>query len=141
MAERAPGLGGMTDLDMVKDYLITCKHVTEQYNHAAQESTNPGVRELFLQIHGQEQHDQEVAFSFLAVRGGYPVNFPSRDRLESERRRWQQVAAAMPEDVGRSGAGKETQGRGPTPGATAGPGTPNARENPPRPDTSGSRIQ
>ncbi|MCG0238137.1 MAG: spore coat protein [Firmicutes bacterium] len=130
MPPENPG-SGMTDLDRVKDYLLTCKYLTGFYDRAAQECTNPGVRELFLQIHGQEQHDQEVAFSFLTVRGAYPVAFATPERLQAERERWQEVAAGLPAEVGRPGVGPETRGERPTPGITAGPGAPDARQAPP----------
>lgn len=102
----------MNDLDMVKDVLLSGKMLTELYNRAAAESANNGVRELFLQLHGQEQHNQEVAFSFLSVRGAYLVDYPSREHLQVYREHWREVAADLPPVQGRPASRPETAGAG-----------------------------
>lgn len=113
--------GHMEDLDMVRDSLETLKHMTDQYNNAATECTNPGVRDFFQQLHSQEMHSANICFSFVHTRGAYPVEMAGRGRVDELRQRYQALAAALPADTGRPDVpNRETTGAHQTPAARAG---------------------
>lgn len=72
----------MTDLDRLQDCLCGAKHLAALYARAALESSNNGVREFFLAMHGEETHNQEILFHFVHTRGAYPVEAAPTDRVQ-----------------------------------------------------------
>lgn len=87
--------GHMSDADRLKDCLCSAKERAKLYATAALESTNNGVREFFLAMHGEETWNQEILFSFLHTRGQYPVEMASEERIREVRKRYQQVHDQM----------------------------------------------
>lgn len=87
--------GHMSDADRLMDCLHTAKERAKMYAGAALESTNNGVREFFLAMHGEETHNQEILFSFLHTRGFYPVRMAAAERVSEVRQRYQQVHDQM----------------------------------------------
>jgi len=87
--------GHMSDADRLKDCLCSAKERSMLYAKAALESTNNGVREFFLAMHGEETHNQEIMFSFLHTRGFYPVEMAPEQRIRETRERFQQMHDAM----------------------------------------------
>ena len=83
--------GHMSDADRLHDCLCSAKERAKMYANAALESTNNGVREFFLAMHGEETHDQEILFSFLHTRGFYPVKMASRDAINDVRDRFMEI--------------------------------------------------
>ncbi|MEW8977411.1 MAG: spore coat protein [Symbiobacterium sp.] len=79
----------MADVDRLRDCLCSAKELARLYAEAALESTNNGVREFFLAMHGEETHNQEVLFSFLRTRGEYPIRWASPEHVAQVRRRFQ----------------------------------------------------
>jgi spore coat protein CotF len=84
-------LGMMSDADRLKDCLYSAKHRANFYGEAALESTNNGMREFFLAMMNEEMHVHEVLFSFLHVRGYYPVEMPPQERVREVRERFTAV--------------------------------------------------
>lgn len=78
----------MTDADRLRDCLCSAKELARLYAGAALESTNNGVREFFLAMHGEETHNQEVLFSFLHTRGWYPTEMAPPERIAQVRERY-----------------------------------------------------
>ena len=87
--------GHMSDADRLTDCLCTSKERALTYAKAALESTNPGIREFFLAMHGEETHNQEILFSFLHSRGYYPTEVAPENRVREIRGRYQKVHDAM----------------------------------------------
>lgn len=87
--------GHMSDADRLKDCLCDAKERAMLYAAAALESTNNGVREFFLAMHGEETHNQEILFSFLHTRGFYPTEMVSDERIREVRQRYQQMHDEM----------------------------------------------
>ncbi|MGE5673097.1 MAG: spore coat protein [Mycobacterium leprae] len=87
--------GHMSDADRLMDCCCSAKELAMHYAQAALESTNNGVREFFLAMHGEETHNQEILFSFLHTRGLYPVKMESEENIQAVRQRYQQVHEAM----------------------------------------------
>lgn len=87
--------GHMSDADRLRDCLCSAKERAILYAKNALEATNPGVREFFLAMHGEETHNQEIMFSFLHSRGYYPVEVAPKDRISEIRSRFQQVHDQM----------------------------------------------
>jgi spore coat protein CotF len=85
----------MSDADRLMDCLCDAKERAMLYATAALESTNNGMREFFLAMHGEETHNHEILFSFLHTRGFYPTEMVHRDRVTEVRKRYQQVHDAM----------------------------------------------
>jgi spore coat protein CotF len=83
--------GMMSDADRLKDCLYSAKHRAVFYGEAALESTNNGMREFFLAMMNEEMHVHEVLFSFLHVRGYYPVEMPPQERVREVRERFMAV--------------------------------------------------
>lgn len=83
--------GFMTEADRLHDCLCTAKERAKLYASAALESTNNGVREFFLAMHGEETHNQEILFSFLHTRGYYPTEMAPQERIQATRQHYQQV--------------------------------------------------
>jgi spore coat protein CotF len=79
----------------LKDCLCSDKDRALLYAKAALESTNNGVREFFLALHGEETHKQEILFSFLHTRGFYPVEMADPKRINEIRNRFQEVHDQM----------------------------------------------
>lgn len=101
----------MGDLDRVRDELHTLKWMADEYTHWATECTNPGIRDMFEQLHGQAVHSHNICFSFLHTRAAYPVATATADRLQEVRRHYAAVGTALPRDVGRPGVpARETGG-------------------------------
>jgi spore coat protein CotF len=71
----------MADADRLMDCLCGAKERSLLYARAALESTNNGVREFFLAMHGEETHNQEILFSFLHTRGFYPTRMAPEERI------------------------------------------------------------
>ena len=65
------------------------------YAKSAVESTNNGIREFFLAMHGEETHNQEILFSFLHSRGYYPVETAPEERVHEIRGRFQKLHDEM----------------------------------------------
>jgi spore coat protein CotF len=87
--------GYMSDADRLMDCLCSAKERAKLYAQAALESTNNGVREFFLAMHGEETHDQEILFSFLHTRGFYPTEMASEERISEVRSHYQQIHDQM----------------------------------------------
>lgn len=87
--------GHMSDADRLMDCLCDAKERSLQYARAAVESTNNGVREFFLAMHGEETHNQEILFSFLHTRGFYPTEMAEPKRIKEVRQHYQQVHGTM----------------------------------------------
>lgn len=85
----------MSDADRLHDCLCSAKERARLYASAALESTNNGVREFFLAMHGEETHNQEVLFSFLHTRGHYPTEMAAPERIEQVAQRYRQMHQAM----------------------------------------------
>lgn len=85
----------MTDADRLHDCLCTSKDRAKLYAHAAVESTNNGVREFFLAMHGEETHNQEILFSFLHTRGYYPTHMADREAINDVRQRYLKMHDAI----------------------------------------------
>lgn len=81
----------MSDADRVMDCLCSAKERAMTYARAALECTNPGVREFFLAMHGEESHSQEILFSFLHTRGFYPVEMAPAERIGEVRQHYQAI--------------------------------------------------
>lgn len=110
----------MEDLDMVRDTAECLKQMTHMYNTAATECTNPGVRDMFQQLHSQEMHSHNICFSFLHTRAAYPVEMMEPGRLQELRQRYQAMSGALPQEVGRPGSRPETTAADQHPAAQAG---------------------
>jgi spore coat protein CotF len=80
--------GRMQDPDRLKDLLLTTKMMAGEYNCAALECTNNGVRELFQKLHSEDVHNHEVIFRFLHVRGHYPVKVALDEQVEAARQQY-----------------------------------------------------
>ncbi len=87
--------GQMSDADRLMDCLCSAKERSMMYAKAALESTNNGVREFFLAMHGEETHNQEILFSFLHTRGFYPTEMVSEDRVREVRQMFQKIHDEM----------------------------------------------
>ncbi|HEY3367095.1 MAG TPA: spore coat protein [Symbiobacteriaceae bacterium] len=85
----------MSDADRLHDCLCDAKERAMLYARAAVESTNNGVREFFLAMHGEETHNQEILFSFLHTRGFYPTEMVTGDTIREVRRRYQALHDQM----------------------------------------------
>ncbi|HEY8346111.1 MAG TPA: spore coat protein [Symbiobacteriaceae bacterium] len=81
-------VGRMTDADRLQDCLTSSRERALQYATAALESSNNGVREFFLAMHGEETHNQEVLFHFLHSRGYYPVVEAAPERIRQAAQRY-----------------------------------------------------
>ncbi len=80
----------MSDADRLMDCLGSARERALLYAHAALESTNNGVREFFLAMHGEETHNQEILFSFLHTRGFYPAEMAPAERIRAVRDRYRE---------------------------------------------------
>jgi len=78
----------MADADRLRDCLCGAKELARLYAEAALESTNNGVREFFLAMHGEETHNQEVLFRFLYTRGDYPTQMAPPERVAQIRQQY-----------------------------------------------------
>lgn len=87
--------GHMSDADRLHDCLCSSKERAMHYAKAALESTNNGVREFFLAMHGEETHNQEILFSFLHTRGRYPTEMADSARISEIRERYQSIHHGM----------------------------------------------
>lgn len=87
--------GHMSDADRLKDCMSDAKERSMLYAKAALESTNNGVREFFLAMHGEETHNHEILFSFLHTRGHYPTEMVSSDRVQDVRKQYHQIHDQM----------------------------------------------
>ncbi|MFZ5823956.1 MAG: spore coat protein [Bacillota bacterium] len=87
--------GHMSDADRLMDCLCSAKERAKLYASAALESTNNGVREFFLAMHGEETHNQEILFSFLHTRGFYPTRMAPQERIREVRERYRQIHDQM----------------------------------------------
>lgn len=87
--------GHMSDADRLRDCLCTAKERAMLYAKSALEATNPGVREFFLAMHGEETHNQEILFSFLHSRGYYPVETAPERRVQEIKAKYQQIHDQM----------------------------------------------
>jgi spore coat protein CotF len=83
--------GHMSDADRLHDCLCDAKERAMLYAKSALESTNNGVREFFLAMHGEETHNQEILFSFLHTRGQYPTEMADDGRIRDVRERYRQM--------------------------------------------------
>lgn len=81
----------ISDIDRIRDALCGAKERARLYASAALESTNNGVREFLLAMHGEETHSQEVLFSFLSTRGEYPTRAASPEAIREVRERFRQI--------------------------------------------------
>lgn len=89
------GTDSLSDADRLKDALCGSKERAKLYASAALESTNNGVREFFLAMHGEETHNQEILFSFLHTRGEYPVKMASPESIQETRAHFEQIHQQM----------------------------------------------
>lgn len=87
--------GHMSDADRLMDCLCSAKERTLMYAKSALECTNPGVREFFLAMHGEDSHNQEILFSFLHTRGFYPVEMAAEERIRDVRKQYQAIHDQM----------------------------------------------
>lgn len=87
--------GHMSDADRLRDCLGSAKERAVMYATSALECTNPGVREFFLAMHGEETHNQEILFSFLHSRGYYPTPLAPESRVQEIRTQYHQVHDQM----------------------------------------------
>lgn len=87
--------GHMSDADRLKDCLFAAKERAKLYAAAALESTNNGMREFFLAMHGEETWNQEILFSFLHTRGYYPTRMAPEERVREVRERFQEIHDQM----------------------------------------------
>lgn len=85
----------MGDADRLRDALCGAKERAKLYAEAALESTNNGVREFFLAMHGEETHNQEILFSFLHTREEYPTEMASQAEIARVRERYQEKHQQM----------------------------------------------
>lgn len=85
----------MGDADRLRDMLCGAKERAKLYAEAALESTNNGVREFFLAMHGEETHNQEILFSFLHTREEYPTEMASQEEITRVRERYQEKHQQM----------------------------------------------
>lgn len=85
----------MSDADRLQDCLCDAKERSMMYAKSALECTNNGVREFFLAMHGEETHNQEILFSFLHTRGGYPTEMATEDRIREVRRHYHNIHDQM----------------------------------------------
>lgn len=81
----------ISDLDRIRDALCGARERARLYASAALDSANNGVREFFLAMHGEETHSQEVLFSFLRVRGEWPVREASPEAIREVREHFRQI--------------------------------------------------
>jgi spore coat protein CotF len=95
VVSKQAGGGGWTDNDIMFDVLRTSKWQTKFYAQGATEATNPGVREVFLAFHGEEQHNEEVLFNFLQVRGLYQPAEVDKKQLQQAIQHAQKVHQEM----------------------------------------------
>lgn len=85
----------MGDADRIRDALCGAKERAKLYADAALESTNNGVREFFLALHGEETHCQEILFSFLHTRGEYPTQLAPQTEIAQVREQYQEKHQQM----------------------------------------------
>jgi len=85
----------ISDIDRIRDALCGAKERARLYAWAALESTNNGVREFFLAMHGEETHSQEILSSFLRTRGEWPTRAASPEAIREVRERFRQVHREM----------------------------------------------
>lgn len=63
----------LTDRDMLEDYLVTEKHLTDVYNTSANEADDDDLRSTLLNILLEEHQLVSATFSQMDSRGWYQV--------------------------------------------------------------------
>ncbi|MEW6082848.1 MAG: spore coat protein [Bacillota bacterium] len=73
MSMIGPGIPGLGDREIAEDLLTSEKYFSDLYNKATLEASNPQVRNVFKQIHGDVQEHAKKVFDYLSSKGWYRV--------------------------------------------------------------------
>ena len=73
MSMIGPGIPGLGDREIAEDLLTSEKFFSDLYNKATLEASDPQVRNVFKQIHGDVQEQARKVFDYLSSKGWYRV--------------------------------------------------------------------
>ena len=77
-----------SDKDMIGDVLSTQKMMTGGYNTVANESSNPQIKNTFMDILNDEHCIQHDVFEQMSQRGWYPTESAPQNKIDTVKQKY-----------------------------------------------------